>query len=388
MHKRSALHHRQSASRALSCILATTAVACGVRAEAKSRDKVFVTPVQGKEVKPAVLEALFDLVVVAVSRADIVSVVTVEDVREQLAQEKRKDALGCSSVSCATQLAGALGVRYLLATRVKKLGGNLLVTTSFIDTVEQESKSGQGKCPDNETEYEKAVEAAVAEVLGVTKRPLVAERDEAQPKPQAATPPAPPSAHDTVFPAPVDQSPTRGPSDAWVTIVEWAEFQCPFSARVTETLRQIEEKYGSSVRFVFRMNPLAFHPRALPAAIAALCAHEQGKFWPMHDLLFANQGSLDDEALGSYATRAGAEANRWSQCYSERKPEPTIQREQKIATDLGASGTPTFFINGKKIGGSQPLEAFTAVIDAELERARASGIPRKDYYRKAILGAR
>src|SRR5208337_1104680 len=103
---------------------------------------------------------------VAVSRADVVDVVTVADVQNQLAQERRKDQLGCSSVSCATEIAGALGVRYLLAVSAKKFGGNLIITTSFIDTVEQKSKNGQGTCPDKEAQYNQAVDAAVAEALG------------------------------------------------------------------------------------------------------------------------------------------------------------------------------------------------------------------------------
>jgi len=147
-------------------------IAGSLRAQTKPRDKVFVPPVQGTDIKPAVLGAMFDLVVVAVSRADVVDVVTVEDVREQLAQEKRKDALGCTNVSCATDIAGALGVRYLLATRAKKLGSNLIVTVSLIDTAEQRSKNGQGKCADKEDEYDKAVESAVAEALGLVKHSL------------------------------------------------------------------------------------------------------------------------------------------------------------------------------------------------------------------------
>jgi len=162
-------------------IAAALALPASLHAEAKSRDKVFVPPVQGKGIDPAALDTLFDLVSVAVSRADLMDVVTITDVQDQLAQEKRKDALGCSSVSCATELAGALGVRYLLAVRVRKLGGNLMVTTSFIDTVEQKSKQGQAECPNREEEYRKAVEAAVAEALGLVKHSLAAQADSPSP---------------------------------------------------------------------------------------------------------------------------------------------------------------------------------------------------------------
>jgi len=141
-------------------------------ANGNPRDKVFVPPVQGKNITPEILDALFDLTVAAVSRADIVDIVTIADVQDQLAQEKRKDSLGCSNVSCASEIAGALGVRYLLAVRAKKLGGNLMITTSFIDTTEQKSKIGQGECPNREEEYRKAVESAVVEALGLAKRSL------------------------------------------------------------------------------------------------------------------------------------------------------------------------------------------------------------------------
>lgn len=92
-----------------------------------------------------------------------------------------------------------------------------------------------------------------------------------------------------VHAAPVADSPVRGPNDAWVTIVEWTDFQCPFCSRVVDTLQQVQRNYGTDVRVVVKMNPLPFHVRALAAANAAECAHEQGKFWAVHDALFKNQ---------------------------------------------------------------------------------------------------
>jgi len=205
----------------------------------------------------------------------------------------------------------------------------------------------------------------------------------------AAPPPAPaqPGRPDPgkVYSFPVGESAAKGPADAWVTIMEVSDFQCPFCKRVGPTLKQIEEKYGDDVRIVFKQNPLSFHNRAKPAARAAECAHEQGKFWPMHDKLFENQGQLEDAQLESYAGALGLDAEKWKSCYASNKYDARIDAEQKQAVALGARGTPAFFINGRYLGGAQPFSSFQALIDEELKKAKASGIAKKDYYEKAVV---
>jgi protein-disulfide isomerase len=188
-----------------------------------------------------------------------------------------------------------------------------------------------------------------------------------------------------VYAAPVGDSPAKGPKDAWVTIVEWSDFQCPFCSRVTETLSQIEKTYGNDVRLVFKTNPLPFHNRALPAANAALCANEQGKFWPMHDVLFKNQQALEDNNLEQYAKDAGLNVGRWKQCYADKKFENKIKDEQNVGNTLGARGTPAFFINGRFLSGAQPFPAFQQLIDEELKKAKASGMSKGEYYAKTVL---
>ena len=150
------------------------ALAGPARAESPAKEKVFIPPVRGEGIANDVLSALFDLVVIAVDRAQVMDVVTLDDVQAQLDQEKRKDALGCSSVACAVELGGALGVRYLLTTRVKKLGSDVIFTASLIDTREQKSKNGQGRCKDQASEYDKAVNTSVAEAFGLVKVSLSA----------------------------------------------------------------------------------------------------------------------------------------------------------------------------------------------------------------------
>ena len=205
----------------------------------------------------------------------------------------------------------------------------------------------------------------------------------------AAPPPAParPGRPDPgkVYSFPVGESPVKGPADAWVTILEVSDFQCPFCKRVGPTLKQIEEKYGDDVRIVFKYNPLSFHNRAKPAARAAECAHEQGKFWPMHDKLFENQGQLEDAQLESYAGAVGLDVKKWKSCYASNKYDARIEADQKQAVTLGARGTPAFFINGRYLGGAQPFSSFQALIDEELKKAKASGIAKKDYYEKAVV---
>ena len=178
----------------------------------------------------------------------------------------------------------------------------------------------------------------------------------------------------------------KGPKEAWVTVVEISDFQCPFCQRVGPTLQEIEKRYGDKVRMSFKHNPLPFHSRAKPAARAAECAKEQGKFWPMHDLLFANQRALEDANLTTYAGQAGLDVEGWRGCYTANKYDAKIDADQRQAQQLGARGTPAFFINGRFLSGAQPLERFTQLIDEELRKAQASGVPAAEYYAKEVIG--
>ena len=187
------------------------------------------------------------------------------------------------------------------------------------------------------------------------------------------------------YAVPVGASAYKGAADAWVTIVEVSDFQCPYCSRVTPTLGKIAAQYGDDIRLVFKHNALPFHKRAKPAARAAECAGEQGKFWPMHDQLFANQKQLEDSDLEGYASSVGVELGSWKDCYQSGKYDAKIDADQRLAGSLGARGTPAFFINGRYLSGAQPLERFTALIDAELAKAKQSGVPRRDYYAQQVV---
>ncbi|MCC6876620.1 MAG: thioredoxin domain-containing protein [Sandaracinaceae bacterium] len=193
-----------------------------------------------------------------------------------------------------------------------------------------------------------------------------------------------------VYRVTVGNSPAKGPADALVTIVEFSEFQCPFCSRVLPTMNQIRERYGDDVRVVFKHNPLPFHPNAMPASEAAMEALAQGgptKFWQMHDLLFENQQALERPNLERFAQQIGLDMNRFRAALDNHTHQERIRQDQQMAQQMGASGTPSFFINGRNLRGAQPFEAFQRVIDEELQRARRlveAGTPRAQVYEALI----
>ncbi|MEM9861640.1 MAG: thioredoxin domain-containing protein [Myxococcota bacterium] len=184
--------------------------------------------------------------------------------------------------------------------------------------------------------------------------------------------------------------PQRGPDNALVTIVEFSDFECPFCSRVEPTVNQILEEYGNDVRVLWMNNPLPFHQNAGPAANAALEAFDQGgsaKFWEMHAKLFENQRALTRENLESYAQELGLNMAQFRAALDNNEHGETITAQQAIARRFGASGTPSFFINGRNVRGAQQFPAFKAVIDQELERARGlirNGTPRNQVYAAAV----
>jgi protein-disulfide isomerase len=183
-----------------------------------------------------------------------------------------------------------------------------------------------------------------------------------------------------------DAQPSKGPKDALVTIVEFSEFQCPFCARVLPTTKQVIDTYGDKVRIVWRNNPLGFHPNAAPAAAVAMEAYAQGgndKFWEVHDVLFANQKALGREQLEGYAKAAGLDVEKVKKALDDGTHAKAIQGDQAIATQVGARGTPYFFVNGRTLRGAQPFAAFQKVIDEEIATAEGllkAGVTKAQMY--------
>lgn len=256
-----------------------------------------------------------------------------------------------------------------------------------------------------EARFVEAVDRALAEAQalvsrGTPRRQVYARliRDgltTAPPQPAGTGTAAPRRALDpeAVYNVPVTRAqPARGPGNALVTLVLFTDFECPFCSRIAPTLDAILQQYGSDVRLVFRNNPLSFHTHAQLAAEAALEAFAQGgesAFWRYHDLLFANQRALERADLESYAQQLGLDMPRFTQALDGHVHAAAIDADRALAAQLGATGTPTVFVNGKLMRGAQPLQSFQARVDTELAAARQlvrRGTPRVRVYERIIRG--
>jgi len=161
-------------------------------------------------------------------------------------------------------------------------------------------------------------------------------------------------------------APVKGDPKAKLAIVEFSDFQCPFCGRVEPTLKQIEKEYGNQVRIVFKHLPLSIHPKAPAAHAAAEAAHRQGKFWEMHDLIFANQREMSPERYLEYAAQIGLDVDQFKKDVASPEVQKKIDADAQEASKLGVTGTPAFFVNGRFISGAQPYATFKSMIDSEL----------------------
>jgi Na+/H+ antiporter NhaA len=162
----------------------------------------------------------------------------------------------------------------------------------------------------------------------------------------------------------------RGPAGAPLTLVEYADFECPFCLRSTGAIRDLRERFGDDLRYVFRHLPLTdVHGHAEAAAVAAEAAGAQGRFWEMHDLLFDHQGALEDEDLVRYAEQLGLDVDRFLAEIDEGVHEPRVREDVESAEASGATGTPTFFVGDRRHTG--PHDA--ATLARALEATRAGG---------------
>jgi protein-disulfide isomerase len=168
-----------------------------------------------------------------------------------------------------------------------------------------------------------------------------------------------------------DGAPSKGPTTAPVTVVEFQDFHCPYCERVQPTLAKLAARYGERIRLVYRDFPIdTLHPQARKAHEAARCANDQGKFWAYHDVLYAKPKKAGREDLKAYAREAGLDVAAFEQCFASGTFQAAVQKDIDEGTRAGVTGTPAFFINGRLISGAQPLERFVLVIDEELARAR------------------
>jgi protein-disulfide isomerase len=198
---------------------------------------------------------------------------------------------------------------------------------------------------------------------------VVAHNKKNAPKPSAQKPKKdkPPAKVDTDK-LNVGKSYTKGPKDAPVTIYEFSDFQCPYCSRANKSLNKVMDEYKGKVRVVFKAFPLPFHKQAEPAHRAALAAGKQGKFWQMHDKLFADQGALkQDGVFEKYAEELGLNMAKFKKDFASNELKKQVQQEMAEGRKVGVRGTPAFFINGNRIVGAQPFSKFAQVIDSELK---------------------
>lgn len=179
----------------------------------------------------------------------------------------------------------------------------------------------------------------------------------------------------TVVTVSMDDDPVLGDKNAPVTIIEFSDYQCPFCKRFhDQVFPEIKKNYidTGKVRYVFRDNPLSFHPLAKPAAIAASCGGEQGKFWEFNDFLFGGTQNLQKEAILKQAEEIGLNVDKFTACLDDPKHDAEIQKDQQDAAKYGARGTPGFFvgkstasgeIEGTYIRGAQPFPSFKTQIE-------------------------
>lgn len=170
------------------------------------------------------------------------------------------------------------------------------------------------------------------------------------------------------------RGPQRGPNDAAITIIEFSDFQCPFCGRLAPVLRDLLKEYPTQVRLLFRNMPLtAVHPNAEKAAEAGVCADSQGKFWAMHDLLYAEQNSLSADALKEKAKRLNLDATAFDACLDTGHGSAAVKTDLDAGEHLGIASTPAAFLNGRFVGGALPLFQWRALVDDELARIARKG---------------
>jgi protein-disulfide isomerase len=158
----------------------------------------------------------------------------------------------------------------------------------------------------------------------------------------------------------------QGPIDAPISLVEYGDYECPYCGEVYPVIKGIQERLGDKLCFAFRNFPLPnIHPHAGHAAEAAEAAGVQGHFWEMHDLLFENQGALEDEDLARLAAALGLDGRRLISEVLDGRYQARLRHDFKSGVRAGVNGTPTLFINGERYDGDRGLEPFLAAIQQQ-----------------------
>lgn len=158
---------------------------------------------------------------------------------------------------------------------------------------------------------------------------------------------------------------SQGPATAAVALVQYGDYECPYTRQSTRVVEALQQELGDQLRFIYRNFPLVeIHPHALHAAFAAEAADAQGKFWEMHDYLFHHQHTLEDADLAMFAEAVGLDLKQYTRDMSEERGLARIEEDVEGGERSGVQGTPTFFINGALYRGSWEREALLAALQA------------------------
>jgi protein-disulfide isomerase len=165
---------------------------------------------------------------------------------------------------------------------------------------------------------------------------------------------------------PISNAPAKGPANARITLVEFSDFQCPFCSVAASKLNAVLQAYPRNVRLVFKQFPLESHSNAALAAAASLAAQAQGKFWPLHDKMYAEFRRISRPNILAWAKELGLDPVKFAADMDAPRTRAAVERDVSDGIKAGVEATPTVFINGKKYQGSLDLTALRAVIDVEL----------------------
>lgn len=177
----------------------------------------------------------------------------------------------------------------------------------------------------------------------------------------------PAETEDAVLDVPVDGAPARGEARAPVTIALFSDFECPYCVRAEATLRTLEAAYPGKVKVAFKHRPLPMHDHARVAAKASLAAEMQGKFWEYHDVLLAHRDALDRASLEGYAATIGLDKQRFARDLDDPRLEARVAADEAQGSRLKVEGTPTAFVNGRRITGAQPIAVYRAAVERALD---------------------
>lgn len=282
--------------------------------------------------------------------------------QEQLYTLKRQELEGLIAQRLLAQEAAKRGISVQALLEAEVTAKVELVTEKEIEAFYQENKA---RLRGDETDVRQRVRAYLQQQKLSARRAVFVDSLRSQAKVVVRLQPPPVVRVDVS----IEGAPLRGVAEARVTIVEFSDFHCPFCKRVQATLMQLLVRYRGKVKLIYRDFPIdTLHPQARRAAEAARCAHDQGRFWDYHDLLYSEAPRASPEDLGRYAAQVGLDLATFERCLSGDVHRAAVQRDLDQGTRLGVTGTPAFFINGRSLSGAQPLEAFVRVIEEELAR--------------------